>query len=370
MVIRYSIIMAIIFFNLTMVAIGLLRKKTVYIAKYGTFALILFALLGIARIAMPFSFGFTYVIHSFDVFPWVRSVLQYDILGSGLRLEEALLLAWAIGSAVFLLKNIRIMAIHTRRRGSYRQSDNSFACGVAQKLRLKRAVIIVSPDVKIPYVTGLFRAHIYLPELEMPEDMLEMVLKHEYQHFKSCDILIKAFYLVLSIALWWNPIVHMFQRELDCLLEIRCDAAITKRMSKEEKLFYLHSLVGILEYVKSGGAVQFNASAFSGAEQSGAMEQRFRLIKAGKAVLAKSVVSVLAAVLIFFASFLVAIQPAYEAPYYDGMFSITPENSHIVLTSDGRHRLYVYGQFVVELAEEILLENENFADLLIVRYVD
>ena len=359
MIIGYSLIVAIILFNIAMVVIALLRKRTKYLAKHSTAALMLLALFGALRIALPFSFPFTFVINSYGAIPWIASVLQMDILPGFVRLElqTALLLIWATGSVVMLIKFAHLFLKDNKRRTAYRRADNTFASMTALQLGLKRTKIIVSPDVSVPHVSGFLKAKIYLPEIELPPEMLELILRHEYQHFKSCDILIKAFYLLLTVAFWWNPIVHVFQRELDRLLEIRCDSAMTRRMAKDEKIKYLNLLVSILEYVRTrDSACLSNAATLIEANQSGFMEQRFRLIISSRASVGRQAVSIALVAILFLASFLIIIQPAYIPIEYDanGISEVNPGNSYIVLTTDGRYMFFVDGQFIFEIDESTL----------------
>ena len=60
------------------------------------------------------------------------------------------------------------------------------------------------------------------------------------------DARIKLFFLLLRDLFWWNPLSHLFLRELDALLELRCDAALTQDMDEDEILSYLAAILGSL----------------------------------------------------------------------------------------------------------------------------
>jgi beta-lactamase regulating signal transducer with metallopeptidase domain len=230
--------------------------------------------------------------------------------------------------------------------------------------------ILVSQDVIVPYFTGVLRPCIYLPNVKIPEAELEMILRHEYQHYKSRDLYVKLFYLMLSIVFWWNPFTHVFRRELDNLLEIRCDEAMTKHMGNKEKVTYLRAMDFIIEYIDQ--RIPENTPAmtyFIQAERhSSFMIKRIDLIAKGKKSLMSQVVSVVLVVLVFCASFLIIAQPAGQPPEsedYD-TFYITPENALLVLTVDGTYRLYIYEQFVGELQSHMVTDNPHFADVQII----
>ena len=255
-------------------------------------------------------------------------------------------------------------------RERYRRVGNEKADHIVQSLGLKNVKIVVSPDVFVPYVTGFTNARIYLPEIAIDDCNLEMILKHEYTHFKSRDVYIKAFYVMFSVIFWWNPIVHVFMRELDRLLELRCDAAMTKRMYEEEKTLYMETLVIISKHIVIKDAVKLTgASALVQAKPRGFMEQRFRLIESVRSV--KSVVmqiaSVTLVVLVFLTSYMFIIQPVYLPPSedFEGTFTLSPGNMYFICTHEGKYMLYIDGQPIDDFDEDIV-KSEDFSGVPII----
>ncbi len=79
--------------------------------------------------------------------------------------------------------------------------------------------------VGTPFLTGLFRPRIYLPQ-GMDEGLTDTVLRHERAHIRCWDPVWKlAAYLVLTVH-WYNPLcwgaAMLFSRDL----ETRCDEAV------------------------------------------------------------------------------------------------------------------------------------------------
>jgi beta-lactamase regulating signal transducer with metallopeptidase domain len=373
MIISYSLINAILLFNFAMVVIALLRHRTGYLTKYSTPALILLTMFGGFRVILPFSFSFTFVVNSFEIFPMIKSVLSTDIWPGANRLElqSAILLIWGAGSFIMLFRMVRCILKERMYRQRYRVAESPQVNHVVRGLQLKHKKIVVSPDVVVPYVTGFLRPQIFLPNIVMADHVLELILKHEYQHFKSRDILIKAYYTLLSIVFWWNPIVHIFLRELDRLLEIRCDETLTKCMDEDEKTLYMESLLFIAKHIMTKDTTRLmSVSSFIQAGQYGFIEQRFRLIQSNRNLKSsiKQIVSVSMVVMVFMASFLFIIQPASIPPEFDtgGVFRICPGNAYILITRDGSYMLYIDGQFVFELDEDLIIEEDYFKGLSIV----
>jgi beta-lactamase regulating signal transducer with metallopeptidase domain len=348
----------VLMFKLDMIVIDMLRRRTGYLTKFSTHALLLLALFGAFRVILPFSFPFTFVVNSFETFPMIEAVMNADVWPGTSRLEfqAMILLIWGVGSLVMLIRIMHHIITERMYRQRYRIVKDVQVDRVALSLQLKHAKIIVSPDVFAPYVTGFLRARIFLPDIAMEDNVVELILKHEYQHFKSLDILIKAFYAFLYIVFWWNPIVHIFMQELDCLLEVRCDANMIKHMNKNEKILYMKSLLFMSEHIMAKDAAgQVSATSFVQSGQCEFIKQRFHLIKSysnSKSTI-KQVVSVAMVVIVFIASFMFIIQPAGRPPEVDmgDIFTICPERAHIFVTKDGSYTLYVDGQFVLELDE-------------------
>jgi len=313
MIDTYSLLVAVLFLNISMTVVALLRRRTGYLAVYSTHALILLVLLSTVRVFVPLKFEFTHTVYSHGAIPAVETALQSNIW-QGMVILDLLFIIWGAGSLVMLIFKARVILKELYYQKRYRPVDNTTAVIAAGLLRLKRAEIIVSPDVVVPYVTGLFKARIFLPDIDLSGDMLELILKHEYQHYKSGDIPIKIFYLMLSVVFWWNPVTHVFLRELDRLLEVRCDAALVRNMNDDEKTSYMESLLHITKHIQMvNKKTLMNVLSFAQTMQGGFMQQRFNLIQSSKdrKFYIMKYASIAVVVLIFCASFMINFQPVY-----------------------------------------------------------
>ena len=315
MIDTYSLIAAVLLFNIAMIIVALVQRRMGYLAVYSTHALVFLAVLNALCITLPFKFRYAPFVYSYTILPAINNTLYGDRWQTSYSLFNIILLLWSIGSLVMLIKTVVTILKERNYQKKYRTVDKTRAEHAAQNLQLKRVEITVSPDVVIPYVTGLFKARIYLPDIEMADDTLELILKHEYQHYRSRDILTKTFYLMLSIVFWWNPVSHIFMREFDRMLEVQCDAAIVKHMSEDEKTSYMESLLSIAKHVQTVNTKPpVSISSFAITEQYGFMEQRFRLIQSDKNVKNRRIqlASVAAVVLVFLSTVMINVQPMYR----------------------------------------------------------
>lgn len=231
---------------------------------------------------------------------------------------------------------------------------------------LKRAELVVSPDVQVPMVAGLFKARIYMPELTLTDEEARLVILHEYQHFRSNDTLVKAFYLALEALFWRNPAVHKFKDRLDQLLELRCDARITKKLNVEGKTAYLTSILSVIKQI-NGYCPKEQALALPLVDTTvdSRVVQRFKLVLSDEKQSRKSqVVAIAALILVFLLSYMVIVQPASFPNENDpdtGVF-ISPENSYILVSDDGSMKLYVDGEYFWAV-DDVMIKDELHSDL-------
>ncbi len=59
-----------------------------------------------------------------------------------------------------------------------------------------RVELWLCPGVESPLLLGLWRPRVILPEEDLPEERLEMMLRHELNHYRGRDLWLKAIALV------------------------------------------------------------------------------------------------------------------------------------------------------------------------------
>lgn len=111
--------------------------------------------------------------------------------------------------------------------------------------------VIISEDIREPFVAGWIKPVIYLPA-ELEEDQQKMVMEHEKIHILRKDYLVKpAAYLALCIH-WFNPLVWFAFYFMEQDMEAACDEAVLKRIGYENKKAYAHTLLFFLREQEHG----------------------------------------------------------------------------------------------------------------------
>ncbi len=370
MISGYSVLSSVIFFNLAIVLVAVFRKKTDFLVKYSNDVLVFAAVLGLVRLFLPLDLSFAYVIQSWGIVPLIVSFLNLNLLGGEvyLKLSTALLILWLFAALAILLVQTKKLKSDIKQIKRCKKSENSFIESVFDGMNFKNTRLIISDDISVPMVGGFFKATIYAPNMALSREQWQYVFTHEYCHFKNHDSFIKLFYLALTAIFWWNPLVHKFQRELNRLLELRCDATVCKGLQNAEIVKYLQSILAVAVEIDAPktGAV-FGSALVSGGNDE-FLVQRFNVIADGqKSKKSKRALAYVFVVLVFLASYMVILQPAShpKGSEEDVGFVITPENAYIRRLEDGSLQLFADGEFRWDISQGDLTF-EPFSNLKII----
>ena len=101
-----------------------------------------------------------------------------------------------------------------------------------------------SPQVQTPFVLGLWRPRVYLPQ-GLPEDAVRHILCHEQVHIARRDTLIKPLCFLLCCVHWFNPLCWL-AFVLCCQdMEMSCDEAVMKRLGLGARADYADALLAM-----------------------------------------------------------------------------------------------------------------------------
>jgi hypothetical protein len=95
-------------------------------------------------------------------------------------------------------------------------------------------------------LAGLFKTFLILPEVELSERELKVILKHELTHFKRRDLWVKSLTLVANAIHWFNPAAYRLTKNIDTFCELSCDEQVVSDMNMEERQFYGETILNVL----------------------------------------------------------------------------------------------------------------------------
>ena len=146
---------------------------------------------------------------------------------------------WKIKRAV----KVSLPLAHLMNKADDRLADNGLQAEPEQKTSEKwREKCRVCGGIASPFILGIFRPMIYLPEDLTPEQM-EQVLAHETAHLKRKDHWWKPLGFAILTLHWFNPLVWLAYILLCRDIELACDEKVVRTMGTEEKRCYSKTLL-------------------------------------------------------------------------------------------------------------------------------
>ncbi len=215
----------------------------------------------------------------------------------------------------------------------------------------------ISQDADSPFIFGLFRVIVVLPRYfnDFTEDEMRVILKHELNHYKKRDGIMKMTLDIFYLVFWWLPFRKCLVNKLDEAIEMRTDINVVNDMSEEEKTQYLKTLYYIAEKILQKRNKKIpNSKFFSG--YAGLFETRFRLI-VGNNIKRKTGFSVMLCFLLFLFSYIWVVEPLYEPN--DGSLSCE-ESCTVVIQENGMYQIYFDDEYLGDFKDISFLESDDF----------
>ncbi len=112
------------------------------------------------------------------------------------------------------------------------------------EILIKNMRIFTIEQLKEPFVMGIIRPVIYLPET-LGAEKRELVLLHEYMHIRRLDYLIKPLWFLGCCVHWFNPLVWLAFYLMVCDMESSCDELVLGKIGEEKKKEYAYTLLAL-----------------------------------------------------------------------------------------------------------------------------
>lgn len=359
----YSLIWTFINCGLMALVILFLRTRKNFLARYGTFSLVVLFFCCIIRMFIPVEIpNFQYIIHTTFIYnhllnPFFTLTFPewtiYVILG-----------IWVLGSVVVFLRLFRQTLKTERAILANYQPAGPLALEVLRELDPSGKIDIrISPNIIVAILTGFSHPVIYLPAVDYSEQELRYILLHEYTHYKRKDIWRKLFFNVLYVIFWWNPFIYVLRQEANELIEFQCDKQLAKDLNEWEVVDYLQILRDNVERMQDSSVdSSLTTIGFAENTNSSSTLQRFRLLlnrteKSRTGIVPKIMVLVIA-VAWMICSYYFILQAYYTAPsneMWDNTIVdvATNNNAYLEEQKDGSYIFYYSGAAISIPKEEV-----------------
>ena len=325
----FSFVTAVLLSSLLIVALYLSRKsvKTIRMLNFGYLACLYLFCLG--RIFFSVELPFAAVIRAPSLMNPLHDVNEANLpmMDGAFLVSDLLLLVWAVGSILLFAQFL--IRYHRGKRDIDRlpKQENQVLQEILDELqrRNKRRIpiqVLCCSGLSTPCGIGLLRRQILLPSQEYTEEELFHILRHELQHFQTHDLLVKWMIRVFQCLFWWNPFVYLLGKDMDQVLEIKCDLSVVKNYSRQETLAYMRTIKSQLEQaIHTEKIVPVASASLVGNFAMSNVEERFLYLAESlkpnqRKELSKPAFAVLFVALIM-ASYSFVLQSSYEAPELD-----------------------------------------------------
>lgn len=368
----FSFLSAILYFNLYIILLSLIRRHNGFILQFSLMPLIFIVSLSIFRLLFSVELPFTIGIDSVRFLPEISAFLTAPCIGT-LRFIDIFIIIWLAG-ILYLIQNY-IAKINTVSKlfSSMQPINNPQIQSCMQRIvqnenKLMKVKIVQFLDCTTPMIFGFFKPVICLPNIRFTDQELYYMLQHEWFHYINRDSWVKFFIYLISSIFWWNPFTHLFRKELNHILEIQCDLKVTSKMNKMERIHYLEILMKIVRLRQPANDLHDRyyldtTSMLISTKHQSKIKQRFHLVLGQKYKRRKLPAYLLCIFMLlsFLASYTFVVQPLYLPP--DDTFAITTENAYLKQNENGTYSLYVDGHYKSIVDEAI---NEPFCSLSII----
>lgn len=214
----------------------------------------------------------------------------------------------------------------------------------------KRFCIVKNPNKTTPYLFGLRKPIIVLPDIQLSEIEWYYILKHEIYHYYHKDLWLRFVCELLQIIYWWNPFIYILRNQIIRFQEFYADMAVVQSSSKLQQLEYIQCLIKIIKQLPrkadnrvaafhSNTKTRKRITALLNFSETASLSRRQR-----------SVGSVLAVILIICTLFLpnlFILEPCGEIPeeILEDAVCIDKDNAYLILREDGRYDIYVNNEY-------------------------
>lgn len=151
--------------------------------------------------------------------------------------------------AIILIKNYqlkrRIINSSCIKTTDEQTIEILFKC--KQEINITRNIsLYVSSYISTPFVYGIFKPHIVLPDNIFSPEELRYIFIHELTHWKRGDTRLKGVMLFINALHWFNPLAYVARRDIDRFCELSCDERVITSMNHEERMQYIELILYLL----------------------------------------------------------------------------------------------------------------------------
>ncbi|MCM1251394.1 MAG: M56 family metallopeptidase [Clostridium sp.] len=260
-----------------------------------------------------------------------------------------------IGSIIYFCRLLLFYIVTTWSINRYEPVEIHIITELVNKINhelggKKRFRAVKNPSQMTPYLFGLYKPIIVLPDIQLSEIEWYYILKHEIYHYYHKDLWLRFVCELLQIIYWWNPFIYVLRNQIIRFQEFYADVAVVQFADKLQQLEYIQCLIKIAKQQPT--KADNRVAAF---QSNTKIRKRITALldfseTAASPQLHRSVASALAVILIICTLFLpnlFILEPCGEIPeeILEDAVCIDKDNGCLVLREDGRYDIYINNEY-------------------------
>ena len=163
------------------------------------------------------------------------------------------IVVWSIGAIVVFAKYMleyRKFCKLLKRWSSPVEDEDIIRTFRLTKLKLdienKDIGLIRSKYVNTPMLTGLIRPMVVIPEKEIDETDMKLIIEHELTHYKHKDLYVNLLSILVLCFHWFNPIMYYCMPVIQGDGELYCDETVLKNKNMNYRKTYGKMIINMI----------------------------------------------------------------------------------------------------------------------------
>ncbi|MDE7224255.1 MAG: M56 family metallopeptidase [Acetatifactor sp.] len=241
--------------SLMLVVIAICFCNEKLMVRLGYKMLTVFCLLTLIRLLFPLELPVTKTVALSGGLSHFIANIRHSygaFLGINLSLSNLFYVIWFVGAVIFLIcfarehKAVGQYGDGYSKDVTHEEPYASILQDLCTEKQLRNIRVLKSCGTNAPMIAGLLHPKILLPmNVDASDDDILYAIKHEICHYVHHDLWLKTAVKCLTIVYWWNPFVHILNKQVDALMEMRVDNTFMKR-GLLEAIGYLSCLLHFL----------------------------------------------------------------------------------------------------------------------------
>lgn len=342
-----TIVNLIFFSNIAIVLTDLVYKKKCIYRLVGVDFYFLNLLIITLRLAVPFQLPLSQSIGIKLIYPKIYTAIKKDFFYC-YSLLDIMLFVWLVGLIYFFIKLVSSYFNIKRIISNYRLVEKieiikAFEKIIDEHSKVNKNIKIVESDIiTSPFIFGIFRPIIVIPNMRCTDIEWYYILKHEIVHLYNNDLKIKLICEFIRTVYWWNPYMRILIENITEALELRTDIKVVNQLDDLQKIDYMECLIKIAKNrIKRNSGKQwiFEFQSNDIINRINFISEKIRgnfKVSIKNFILMSSIF-----IIVVFPTYIVLEPSAITKEDEINSYELNSENSYFILNSDHTYDLYL-----------------------------